>query len=322
MCISIYSTVQSASARLIYYSNLIYSAYDKDRDPLFDVSSAFQNMHCSQGLIARGRVHGTVELCDCVTVTSETLEHSFDKHQVSDLSIIKYATVYAWVFTNATAFNEPVRHLPKQSCRIWMQIEYPKNATRIRKCIQEAQTVDVTDMDQINDIATKAGLTNFPKYKTTYFRAMDKEADYHEKFFYVLENAASVKASLMRALTFCLTVNELQDSADCMQMAEVKAAIKETGATAKRSVADARKQWMGIALTQELKKIRNNKAVQEIVEVPAAEEGVAADAEGASTAGSGTSAQPSGQSGQRNASSCKGEMICNFFESWLYTMQG
>eukprot|EP00434_Breviolum_minutum_P043959 symbB.v1.2.039208.t1/scaffold6410.1/size18337/1 len=244
-------------------------------------------MHCSQGLIARGRVHGTVELCDCITVTSETLEHSFDKHQVSDLSIIKYATVYAWVFTNATAFNEPVRHLPKQSCRIWMQIEYPKNATRIRKCIQEAQTVDVTDMDQINDIATKAGLTNFPKYKTPYFRAMDKEADYHEKFFYVLENAASVKASLMRALTFCLTVNELQDSADCMQMAEVKAAIKETGATAKRSVADARKQWMGIALTQELKKIRNNKAVQEIVEVPAAEEGVAADAEGASTAGSG-----------------------------------
>ena len=105
-------------------------------------------------------------------------------------------------------------------------------------------------------------------------------------------------------------------------MAEVKAAIKETGATAKRSVADARKQWMGIALTQELKKIRNNKAVQEIVEVPVAEEGVAADAEGASTAGSGTSAQPSGQSGQRNASSCKGEMMCNFFESWLYTMQG
>ena len=140
MCISIYSTVQSASARLINYNNLIYSAYDKDRDLLFDVSSAFQNMHCSQGLIARGRVHGTVELCDCITVTSETLEHSFDKHQVSDLSIIKYATVYAWVFTNVTAFHESVRHLSKQSCRIWMQIEYPKNATRIRKCIQEAQT--------------------------------------------------------------------------------------------------------------------------------------------------------------------------------------
>lgn len=49
----------------------------------------------------------------------------------------------------------------------------------------------------------------------------------------MLENAASVKASLMRALTFCLTVNELQDSADCMQMVEVKTAIKETGATAK-----------------------------------------------------------------------------------------
>ena len=40
---------------------------------------------------------------------------------------------------------------------------------------------------------------------------------------------------------------------------------------------------------------------------------MAADAEGALTAGSGTSAQPSGQSRQRNASSCKGEMICNFF---------
>lgn len=279
-------------------------------------------MYCSQGLIARGRVHGTVELCDCMKVTSETMKHSFDKHQVSDLSIIKYDTVYAWVFTNPTAFKEPVRHLPKQACRIWMQIEYPQCATRIRKVMQEAQTVDVTDMDRVNDIATKAGLANFPKYKTPYFRAMDKDADYQEKFYYVLEDAAGLKSSLMRALTFCLTVGELQDSADCMQMSEVKDAIKKTGANAKRSVADARKQWMGIMLTQELKKIRNSRAVHETVEVPAVQEGVAADAEGASPADNGTSAQPSGQSGQHDAGQRKGKMICNFFESWLCTMQG
>ncbi len=279
-------------------------------------------------------MHGTVELCDCIKLTSETMEHSFDKHQVSDLSIIKYATVYAWVFTNAKAFKEPVRHLPKQACRIWTQIEYPKNATNIRKLMQKAETVDATDTDGLNDIATQAKLANFSKYKTPYFRAMEKDADYHEKFYYVIEDVANMKSSLMKALTFCLRVGELQDTAECMQMTEVKAAIKKTGASAKRSVLEARKQWLGIALKQELKMGHSSEAVEEIVEFQAAQEGASPAASGtiAQPSGqngqhtnadpSGTSAQPPGQSGQQNAGLPKGATICKFFESWLCTMQG
>ena len=69
-----------------------------------------------------GLVYGEAVLTDCIELTREMLESNFDRHRISDLSIVTYEHPCAWVLTDAKKYENPIPYKHPQGAVVWVNI--------------------------------------------------------------------------------------------------------------------------------------------------------------------------------------------------------
>lgn len=166
-----------------------------------------------------------MDLIDCQPIKKEELEKAFSKHQISVLSIINYPKIFYWEMSNPKPFPVPIRHLPKKSCRVWMQIEVPQAATRIENH-QNKATYAKTEQE-LFDIAESISIHPFVNYKKPFFRVAHKDLDIKEKFYYEKDDLESVRSALLEACALQVKLVQLKQDAECYQMSELKEYMQE-----------------------------------------------------------------------------------------------
>ena len=91
-----------------------------------------RSCHCSKqknrkiALIFKNYVHGTCLIKESFVVTKKELKKHPQKHQIPDLGVITYKTIYVWVLTNVQAFNVPVEIERKPGQITWINVKKKK----------------------------------------------------------------------------------------------------------------------------------------------------------------------------------------------------
>lgn len=70
-----------------------------------------------------GLIVGTAEIVDCIgPIAPEELAAHYNRHRVSDVSIVSYKKIYAWVIANAQSLMCPVPYKHPQGAIIWVSL--------------------------------------------------------------------------------------------------------------------------------------------------------------------------------------------------------
>lgn len=70
-----------------------------------------------------GEIKGYARLKNCYRLDEEKLKASYDKHQIGDLSIVKYEKVYAYEFDMVHKLNTPKPYKHPKGAIIWVNLE-------------------------------------------------------------------------------------------------------------------------------------------------------------------------------------------------------
>ncbi len=191
----------------------------------------------NQGLACQGKVFGTVDLIGSQRVSMDDLEKNVEKHQIEDLSLITYKKIFVWEVSNAKRFAEPLRHLPKKSCQVWMSVEYPCLAEKVQSLMEKASKLE--NDEELLEVAKEAGISSLKRGKGNYWRVLCKDFDISEKFPYSLQNKESLKAALLKAFAFQHSLALHQDDVACMQVFELRECVATHGIATTKTSADA-----------------------------------------------------------------------------------
>ena len=250
-------------------------------------------------------------------VARDDLAQHVDKHCVEDLSIISYTKVFAWHVSNPVKLDPPVPVLHKKGTRVWMVLEFPQNASRVREARARAETAQNDDQLEAahGQVFCIAKLSQFKK---PYFRLRLANVDFVRKFYYVAENFESMRAALLRTLDAALPLMEHQDRVDCMQLPELKTELVLRELSKTGSLEVLRSRFMGY-LVAEMSKPHPTKECEEIADVPAIDAGEStnqvAHHGGAGVGGDG---EDLGNHEDKKAEAAKNNgMSCSFFDAWL-----
>ena len=98
------------------------------------------------------KLWGQAEIKDCILigelhegklVKGDALEENFignnknfDKHQISDLTIVKYRKIYAYVLAHPVRYEIPQPFNYKSGCVIWCSLKDDKESSKKSKCIR------------------------------------------------------------------------------------------------------------------------------------------------------------------------------------------
>ena len=243
----------------------------------------------------------------CQELSQDDLNQNVEKHQITDLAIVTYQRIFAWNLQSPVKFPNPQRFLQKKGARIWVNLEFPRNAEHVQNL--RGSLDNCSTEGDLFELAQKGEVVPFPKYKTPYFRIMDKVLSIQEKFFFVSENFASAKSALGRALQFQWHVKTVVDDVECMLDSGMKSYLEDNslsksgssdtlrGRVAAHKVSVCRKKWHDASKTV----VKHEPAV------------IAAAAELPSSNNSAQEPQElPGSDG-----SMKGSMVCRYFDSWL-----
>ena len=69
-----------------------------------------------------GAIHGRARVTGCRLLTREELRENKDKHCIEDIDSVRYAKIYAWVFSDVFRYNKPLQHSHKQGAIIWCKL--------------------------------------------------------------------------------------------------------------------------------------------------------------------------------------------------------
>jgi hypothetical protein len=69
-----------------------------------------------------GEIHGRARVTDCRLLTREELRKHKDKHCIEDVDSVRYAKIYAWVFSDVLRYKKPLQHSHKQGAIIWCKL--------------------------------------------------------------------------------------------------------------------------------------------------------------------------------------------------------
>ena len=69
-----------------------------------------------------GEIHGRARVTDCRLLTREELRKHKDKHCIEDIDSVRYAKIYAWVFSDVFRYKKPLQHSHKQGAIIWCKL--------------------------------------------------------------------------------------------------------------------------------------------------------------------------------------------------------
>ena len=71
---------------------------------------------------AGGMLRGRGRLVNCIPVPKKSFQFHYKKHCVPSLNMVKYDTIYAWVFEDVEEFQKPFRYEHKQGAVIWVVV--------------------------------------------------------------------------------------------------------------------------------------------------------------------------------------------------------
>jgi len=69
-----------------------------------------------------GEIHGRARVTGCRLLTREELRKHKDKHCIEDIDSVRYAKIYAWVFSDVFRYKKPLQHSHKQGAIIWCKL--------------------------------------------------------------------------------------------------------------------------------------------------------------------------------------------------------
>ena len=170
---------------VMQYSNIQYSTVNVRGEP-------------KRGLASQGKIWGTVDLIGSQKVSMDDLTENVEKHQIVDLSVITYKKIFAWELDNAKRFAEPIRHLPKKSCQVWMSVDYPELAEKVQALMKKASKLEKED--ELQKVAKEAGISTLKRAKGSMWRVLHKELDIAQKFPYSLEKPESPQRCASRGI--------------------------------------------------------------------------------------------------------------------------
>ena len=79
-----------------------------------------------------------------------------------------------------------------------------------------------TSLEELGNIAKEAGIVDYSKYKSPYFKVQRTDIDFVQKSAYIKDDAESKRASLLQVLDQLCTVSCVEDETDCMQGFELR----------------------------------------------------------------------------------------------------
>lgn len=302
----------------------------------------FQDEHCAlcfvvypsqagailQGLLARGKVHGMVTLVDCRKVTIQELKDNTDKHCVTDLSIIPYKNPHAWIVANPISLTPPMPHMPKQACRIWMNLEFPREANKIREIEKEITDIDLRNIEAVQKLSDRAIINFYPNSRIPYFRVSSKAHDLSEKYYFGRGSLEGMEQALKRAFHTRLLLAKCVDEATCAQLSDLKTFMKEQSLTMRGNAQELRDRMVAHSMKKLLAGAAHDKpdaASDALKENGASSAEIPSEAPEASTPApeasakpetGGASAAPSGGKKENPTVSKNGmpAMHCKFFD--------
>lgn len=228
--------------------------------------------------MARGKLYGTVEIVGSKKISQVDLEQNVDKHHVEDLSQIPYEQAWAWVMTNPQKLLSPKRVCPYSHARVWVNLEYPGQARRIKELIDRAGQVG-TDAD-MKDLAKMAGIVDYSKNKNPFWKLQVENTELNKKYMYGAGDIESKRTSLMKALQFALIVAFYKDDIFCMQQMELKEILSEAGAAKTGKIDVLRSRVLHIKVspimgsaekcqtgTEQVQKVQSQKKTSPVIQV-------------------------------------------------------
>ena len=94
-------------------------------DKTWEIRGTRTNIRGPIGLIRKGSgyVEGFCELKDVLgPLTHKEMRNNFDKHCITDLKLVTYKKVYAWVISNAKPLKKPIPYKHPQGAVIWVKL--------------------------------------------------------------------------------------------------------------------------------------------------------------------------------------------------------
>ena len=67
-------------------------------------------------------LRGRGRLVNCIPVPKKSFQCHYKKHCVPSLNMVKYDTIYAWVFEDVEEFPKPFQYDHKQGAVIWVDV--------------------------------------------------------------------------------------------------------------------------------------------------------------------------------------------------------
>lgn len=178
--------------------------------------------------MSEGRVHGTVQLLDCIKVSTTMLEQNTEKHMVTDLTQIKYTQTFAWILSAPHKYSSPLRFLPKQGARQWITLDYPSRGKVVGERLQKAKQVS-EDVKQFDAIARDMCVEVFEASKNPYWRVRDNTIDFMKKFHFVCGNPESRVRAGIQAMEVQYELALIEDEVLCLTSPELKEWMIQTG---------------------------------------------------------------------------------------------
>ena len=71
---------------------------------------------------AGGKLMGRARLTDCIRVPKKDFPKHYNKHRVSNLKLVPYRSIFAWVLEDAEEFDKPFDYRHKQGAVIWVDV--------------------------------------------------------------------------------------------------------------------------------------------------------------------------------------------------------
>lgn len=95
-----------------------------DGQKTWEIRSRRTNVRGKIALIQSGTglVYGEAVLTDCIELTRDMLESNYDRHRISDLSIVTYNHPCAWVLSDAKKYDKPIPYNHPQGAVVWVNI--------------------------------------------------------------------------------------------------------------------------------------------------------------------------------------------------------
>eukprot|EP00435_Cladocopium_sp_Y103_P068959 s810_g32.t1 len=116
--------------------------------------------------------------------------------------------------------------------------------------VDAVKKIDFDNEEELKSFCKDSRITFFPKYKTPYFRILEKEVEYSQKFYFVEGLDGSIRTALTKAMSWRLRMARCQDEVECLNSLEVKDYLTQHGLSNTGKIGDLKSRMLSHMYSQ------------------------------------------------------------------------